>query len=930
MIIGNLRSFADLQRKKSLAKDLLELEIANESENQKRVRDYKSPYVSKPIPPVYKTQAELRKDKDSLILEARNKLSSLEIDNDIVQTILSTYLTNVDDLIKFNALFPSIKYKFQRQVNPKFATVENVWDVISTAFAQINEAYGMKLNGSLTFGSIQELRDTIDIVKELRDLRTSDEMLQAEEDSPLSTKEIVQKLLDLENALPSNQFYEGLSQLDPIEKNSLFRKLESLMRTQFLPTKSEVEELIDVAPRMKFASFLSAVKKRFSTVNPDAIARIVREYSREIPAAGYREDARRDERLEDLLGGVDDEADEEVVEDAIAPPNLSPEEALTEAYKTFKGKEALVIRDKYTNYPLMYARDPKGFAESELYVALSAKKKQALVAIVKKLRENLGLNRDLDEPIEVVVPPSAAELRDLVDFAPSEVKEVPKIIPDSSVRDFRSVLDQFINSLNAPFTADSRRDLKDSISDIVMRSKDSVDAGRGAGDVSALIGQAYEDFFRLRILPDIKASGRAEVDDYKLFLDREIGQIIGRAQGMLSGAPLVAEAKAPAPPRPAAKAAEEPVARKVRTPTEEEKKETAARKAAEKERKTAEKKAEVAAKIESSAAERLATAQQDFRLFHDEIVARYQDDAAQATVLVRTIVANIFQDLQADLMQLGLEDEAAELQQLAEELEDKEEITRRQFGMFMRVMDEYYKSVYQLRDETDRRAVGKRLRDYPRQTGAVRSRQKVGDRVIPAPEKLTHGLGLKVIVDSDSSDEEEEKKKKGRGFAPRRVKIGGGIVAQQEPTYREFGKYVLHMPQLHAGRANFKYKSLGAIPTLKPVEIPDDYKEFLLDVIKSGRVDQKDLKRLGDKERKHFEKTVQGAGLAEYFDIRITRDKAEDDDLKRFEILKGEYLAGNNAPTLVKELRHHVIKFMDEGRVKRKEGMGMLMELSAV
>jgi hypothetical protein len=190
MIIGNLRSHADLQKKKSLANDLLELEIANEAENQKRIRDYKSPYVAKPVPPVYKTQAELRKDKDNLILEARNKLSSLNLDQSIISTLLNTYLTgSVDDLVKFNAFFPSIRNKFQRSINPDFASAEAVWDIIKLVFAEISDAYGMKFSGGIRFTKLDDIEDNLDIRSELDALIRSEIMQEALLNEPKLAKE---------------------------------------------------------------------------------------------------------------------------------------------------------------------------------------------------------------------------------------------------------------------------------------------------------------------------------------------------------------------------------------------------------------------------------------------------------------------------------------------------------------------------------------------------------------------------------------------------------------------------------------------------------------------------------------------------------------------------------------------------------------------
>jgi len=46
--------------------------------------------------------------------------------------------------------------------------------------------------------------------------------------------------------------------------------------------------------------------------------------------------------------------------------------------------------------------------------------------------------------------------------------------------------------------------------------------------------------------------------------------------------------------------------------------------------------------------------------------------------------------------------------------------------------------------------------------------------------------------------------------------------------------------------------------------------------------------------------------------------------------LRGEIEAGNNAETVVKELRGLIVKFMNDGRVNKSEGLNLLMELSVI
>lgn len=157
------------------------------------------------------------------------------------------------------------------------------------------------------------------------------------------------------------------------------------------------------------------------------------------------------------------------------------------------------------------------------------------------------------------------------------------------------------------------------------------------------------------------------------------------------------------------------------------------------------------------------------------------------------------------------------------------------------------------------------------------------------------------------------------------------IDEEESPTYRQFGKYVIHIPHLlNNNTANFKYPSHGSIPTLKPLTISDDYKEFLVDILNTGKMDDKVLKHLPPAEIKHFEKVCMGANLVEKFNLKLRSSDDEKKDLERFEVLKGEFFAGNNNEKMIKELRQLVIKFINEGRVHKNEGLSLLMELSAI
>jgi hypothetical protein len=192
------------------------------------------------------------------------------------------------------------------------------------------------------------------------------------------------------------------------------------------------------------------------------------------------------------------------------------------------------------------------------------------------------------------------------------------------------------------------------------------------------------------------------------------------------------------------------------------------------------------------------------------------------------------------------------------------------------------------------------------------------------------------IAEEDDGDDEEEITGKGIGRAfrlvrkPKRIILGRGLaIAQQEPKYKEFGKYAIHWGQLtNNDILNVKYKSLGSIPSIKPQAISDIFKDFIIDVIETGQVNQRLYNQVPDDEKKIFEKIVVGAGLLNTLKLKKVVIDKDLEEINRFNVLKGEYLAGNTNTQVLKELRRYIVKFISEGRIPRPEGMNLLLELS--
>ena len=161
------------------------------------------------------------------------------------------------------------------------------------------------------------------------------------------------------------------------------------------------------------------------------------------------------------------------------------------------------------------------------------------------------------------------------------------------------------------------------------------------------------------------------------------------------------------------------------------------------------------------------------------------------------------------------------------------------------------------------------------------------------------------------------------------LKIGKGILVEDQPVYRPMGKYLIHYGFLtNQDMLNVKYPSGGVIPQFKPTPVSDIFKDFIIDLLDTGKANSRIYDQLPIDERKLFEKVATGAGIFHSLKLKKTITDTDRDENDRFNLLKGEYLAGNNSQKVLQELRRLVIKFMNDGRIHKTQGMNFLMELS--
>ena len=157
-------------------------------------------------------------------------------------------------------------------------------------------------------------------------------------------------------------------------------------------------------------------------------------------------------------------------------------------------------------------------------------------------------------------------------------------------------------------------------------------------------------------------------------------------------------------------------------------------------------------------------------------------------------------------------------------------------------------------------------------------------------------------------------------------KSGRGLKAKPK-SWIEFGKYIINENMLDEGTLQVKTSKGSPIPGYsKKIALSDTLQGIIEDLLETGKL--RGLSDLDDTERRYLETLLIKAGLAHGLGIKKVHQSDEDaNKVKRFDLVKGIYDAGNNSTEVIHELRSLILYFIKTKRLNRKDGLEALQEL---
>ena len=146
---------------------------------------------------------------------------------------------------------------------------------------------------------------------------------------------------------------------------------------------------------------------------------------------------------------------------------------------------------------------------------------------------------------------------------------------------------------------------------------------------------------------------------------------------------------------------------------------------------------------------------------------------------------------------------------------------------------------------------------------------------------------------------------------------------QVDVTRKEFGGKFIDLRKLKENILTIKYVKTGEnIPTVKAQHISNDVKEVITDLI-YDRFDNRLFEKLPEGDRRLVKRVIKAFSL----DVGL-KDTTGDEYRKQFDIILGEFKAGNNSPLVKNKLKQYVIESMESGFLTRRDSWNILFELS--
>jgi hypothetical protein len=152
----------------------------------------------------------------------------------------------------------------------------------------------------------------------------------------------------------------------------------------------------------------------------------------------------------------------------------------------------------------------------------------------------------------------------------------------------------------------------------------------------------------------------------------------------------------------------------------------------------------------------------------------------------------------------------------------------------------------------------------------------------------------------------------------------------ENKSYVPFGKYVLNRRRLNDNKLMVRTVKGGAISGIPTLAISPVLGGIIKKMVGGALPSYNEMSNLSEEEQNTLYKIFKISEVDNADLLPAPNKSKEEEEMNRFQILKGQVLAGNDSKELIKEFKVMLLKFIHNGKVPKGQGMDIICDLMAM
>lgn len=151
-----------------------------------------------------------------------------------------------------------------------------------------------------------------------------------------------------------------------------------------------------------------------------------------------------------------------------------------------------------------------------------------------------------------------------------------------------------------------------------------------------------------------------------------------------------------------------------------------------------------------------------------------------------------------------------------------------------------------------------------------------------------------------------------------------------EQSYSPFGKYVINTNKLASGILDVRTGNGKQLNKYKQMEMSPALAKTMKRIMGGRMIDEYDFNEMPMEDQNYLWNLAKDASIMDRLNLPTPKRTKDGEEENRFEILKGQIVAGNDSKELIKEFKTMLVKFSNDGRIKKSEAREILLDLAAM